>query len=62
MASVAKGKKQPVLPFTFELTTQGRIDYLAALMLERINEDMAGNHKVLLRAREYDAAKLRTHA
>jgi hypothetical protein len=62
MANVVKEKKLPVLPFTFELTTQERVEYLASLMLARIEEDLTGSHEILLRAREQDATNLRTHA
>jgi hypothetical protein len=57
-----KNKRQPIVPFTFDLSTQEKIEYLAALMVERIDGDLASNHEVLLRARDYDAAKLRTPA
>jgi hypothetical protein len=56
----SKNQKTPIVPRTVKLSTEGKIEFLAALIAERINEDLVDNQKLLKRIEGHYAAELRT--
>jgi hypothetical protein len=58
----SKNQIQPKPPHTVELSTEGKIEFLATLIVERITEDLADGQKILTTIEGHYAAELRTSA
>lgn len=58
----SKDKKAAIVPHTIELSTEGKIEFLATLIADRINEDLADGQKLLKSIEGHYAAELRTTA
>lgn len=56
----SKNRTPSKAPHTFELSTEGKIEFLAVLIVERIAEDLADGQKLLKSIEEQYAAELRT--
>lgn len=56
----SKNVKPPIIPHTVELSTEAKIEFLAALIADRINEDLADGQKLLKHIEGHYAAELRT--
>jgi hypothetical protein len=56
----SKNQKPAIVPHTVELSTEGKIEFLATLIADRINEDLADGQKLLKRIEGHYAAELRT--
>ena len=55
----SKDKKPAIVPHTIELSTEGKIEFLAALIADRINEDLADGQKLLKSIEGHYATELR---
>lgn len=55
----SKNQKAAIVPHTVELSTEGKIEFLATLIAERINKDLADGQKLLKRIEGHYAAELR---
>lgn len=58
----SKNQKPAIVPHTVVLTTERKIDFLATLIADRIDEDLADGQKLLKRIEGQYAAELRTTA
>jgi hypothetical protein len=58
----SKNQKPAIVPHTVELSTEEKIEFLATLIVDRINEDLADGQKLLKRIEGHHATELRTTA
>lgn len=56
----SKNKKPTIVPHTVALSTEEKIMFLATLIVERINEDLAEGRHLLKRIEGNHATELRT--
>ena len=52
----SKNHKPAIVPHTVELSTKGKIEFLATLIADRINEDLADGQKLLKRIERHYTA------